>query len=120
MYYFSILYSFPPFIFQGGGEFAKCSTIETENDNKRPCARQQAAPRQLKLKIYHAERRAISAWADRPAKMTASRPPFEVLRASSYTPRLRMARFAHGLPQLGRAAHGPLKGRVAGSMGESE
>ena len=39
-------------------------------------------------------------WADRPAEMTAYRPPVEVLRASSYTPRLSMARFARGLPQL--------------------
>ncbi len=113
MYYY-------PFIFAKGGEFGKSSTIETENDNKRPCARQQAAPRQMKLKIYHAERRAISAWADRPAEMTASRPPVEVLRASSYTPRVSMARFARGLPQLGWAAHGPLRGRVASSMGESK
>jgi hypothetical protein len=75
----------------------------------------------MKLKMYHAERRAISAaWADRPAEMTASRPLVEVLRASSYTPRVSMARFARGLPQLGRAAHGPLRGRAAGSMGESK
>ena len=74
----------------------------------------------MKLKIYHAERRAISAWADRPAEMTAYRLPVEVLRASSYTPRVSMARFARGLLKLGRAAHGPLRGRVAGSMGEAK
>ncbi len=106
MYYFSIPFSFYPFIFARGSKFGNVSFTETEN--------------RLKLKIYHAERRAISAWADRPAEMTASRPPVEVLRASSYTPRMSMARFARGLPQLGRAAHGPLRGLVAGSMGESE
>ena len=91
----------------------KMTTSGPVPDNKRPRA-------SVKLKIYHAERRAISAWADRPAEMTASRPPVEVLRASSYTPRVSMARFARGLPQLGRAAHGPLRGRVADSMGESK
>ena len=116
MYYFSILYSFPPFIFQGGHFWVKFRSMKLKMttsgpvpDNKRPRAG-------VKLKIYHAERRAISAWADRPAEMTASRPPVEVLRASSYTPRVSMARFARGLPQLGRAAHGLLRGRVAGSM----
>ena len=43
MYYFSILYSFPPFIFQGGHNLVMFHLNETENDNKRPCARQQAA-----------------------------------------------------------------------------
>ena len=41
MYYFSILYSFYPFIFARGAKICKVSFTETENDNKRPCARQQ-------------------------------------------------------------------------------
>ncbi len=116
--YFSIPFSFCPLI-QGGRNISLLKLKMTtsgpvpDRDNKRPRAR-------VKLKIYHA----ISAWADRPAEMTASRPPVEVLRASSYTPpaRVSMARFARGLPQLGRAAHGPLRGRVAGSimMGEAK
>ena len=36
------------------------------------------------------------------------RRPTEVLPASAYTPRVSMARFAHGLPTPGRAAHGLL------------
>ena len=43
-------------------------------------------------------------------------PTSEVLRASSYTPRVSMARFARGLPQLGRAAHGPLRQVVLDSV----
>jgi hypothetical protein len=73
----------------------------------------------MKLKIYHANVahwQSRPQWADRPAEMTASRPPVEVLRASSYTPRGSMALFARGLPQLGRAAHGPLRAAEDGSQ----
>ena len=48
------------------------------------------------------------------------RRPTEVLLASAYTLRVSMARFAHGLPTPGRAAHGALRGKVAGSMAESK
>ena len=87
-----------------------CFEIETENG--------------LKLNQTGKKKRGRSVTptaAGRPPTADRRPPPTsEVLRASSYTPRVSMARFARGLPQLGRAAHGPLRGRVAGSMGEAK
>ena len=95
------------YLISPGGRFLSMFSYETENrlklnqTNKRDAARRPPP----------AGRRPPT--ADR-------RRPTEVLPASSYTPRVSIARFAHGLPTPGRAAHGLLNEWVAGSIGESK
>ena len=62
----------------------------------------------VKLKVSSRNVVASRPGADRPAEMTAIRPPVEVPRASSYTPRVSMARFARVCRSLAagpRTAH---------------
>jgi hypothetical protein len=56
-----------PLISPGGHFFWKCFLTETENDNKRPCARQQAAPRQMKVNLSNATHRVSPAGRRPPA-----------------------------------------------------
>jgi hypothetical protein len=56
-----------PLISPGGHFFWKCFLTETENDNKRSCARQQAAPRQMKLNLSNATHRVSPAGRRPPA-----------------------------------------------------
>ena len=112
--YFLYLSAYYPLI-SPGGRFLVMFPYETENDNKRPCARQQALETESANKRDAARRPPP---ADRRPPTADRRPPptSEVLRASSYTPRVSMARFAHGLPTPGRAAHGLLRQVVPDSM----
>jgi hypothetical protein len=62
-----------------------CFLTETENDNKRPCARQQAAPRQMKLNLdqRNAPRLTDGTPATRP-RMTAICQPAKVSRCHRF------------------------------------
>ena len=111
--YFSIPFSFYPLIPPGGAIFVNVPYSETENDNKRPCARQQALETESANKRDAARRPPP---AGRRPPTADRRRPNEVLLASAYTLRVSMARFAHGLPTPGRAAHGLLRQVVPDSM----
>ena len=95
--YFSIPFSLYPY-YRQGGRFLSMFSYETENRLKL---------NQTVKEQTGADRRPPTAAGRPPAADRRPPPTSEVLRASSYPPRVSMARFARGLPTPGRAEARP-------------